>query len=41
MRVYRRAKELGVGSDREVLIMFVTSDGEGTARNLVKWYKVM
>jgi hypothetical protein len=28
-------------SDNETLVMFVTSDGEDTARNISKWYKIM
>jgi len=31
---------MNVVSDSEVLVMFVTSDGEGTARNMSEWYKI-
>jgi hypothetical protein len=30
-----------VVSDSEVLVMFVTLDGEGTARNISEWHKIM
>jgi len=28
-------------NDREVLVMFVTPDGENIARNISEWYKTM
>jgi len=28
-------------SDSELLVVFVKGDGEGTARNISKWYKIM
>jgi hypothetical protein len=28
-------------SDSEMLVMFVTPDDEGTARNISKWHKIM
>ena len=30
-----------VVSDSELLVMFVTSDGEGTASNISEWHKIM
>ena len=28
-------------SDSEMLVIFVTSDGEGAATNISKWHKIM
>jgi len=28
-------------SESEMLIVFITSDGDGTARNISKWHKIM
>jgi hypothetical protein len=28
-------------SDNEVLVTFVTPDGEGTARNISEWHKIL
>jgi hypothetical protein len=35
------SKNVSVLSDSEVLFMFVTPDGEGTARNISECYKIM
>jgi hypothetical protein len=34
MRICRKAERLSVVSESELLVMFVTADGEGTAGNV-------
>jgi hypothetical protein len=41
MRICRTAEWVSVVSDSEGLVMFVTPDGEGTARNISKTHKVI
>ena len=41
IRICRRAEKLSDVSDSEVLVMFVTPDGEGTARNISEWHKIV
>ena len=41
MRVGRTAEGVEVVSDSEVLVVFVTPDGEGTARNISERHKMM
>jgi len=40
MRICRIAERVSV-SDSEVLVIFVTPNGEGTARNVSEWHKIM
>jgi hypothetical protein len=35
------SETMSVVSDSEVLVMFVTLDGEGTARNISEWHKII
>jgi hypothetical protein len=41
MRICRTAEGVSFVSDSEVLVVFVTPDGEGTARNISEWHKIM
>jgi hypothetical protein len=41
MRICRTAGRVRFGCDSEMLVMFVTLDGDGTARNISKWLKKM
>jgi hypothetical protein len=41
MRICRRLEWMGVVSDSEGLVMFVTPDGEDTARNISECHKIM
>jgi hypothetical protein len=41
MRICSTAEGLSVVSEREVLIMFITFDGEGTARNISERHKIL
>jgi hypothetical protein len=41
MRICRTAEKVRVLSDSEMLVMFVTVDGEVTARNISKWHKIV
>ena len=41
MRICSTAEKLRVVSEGEVLVMFVTVDGEYTARNISEWHKIL
>ena len=41
MCVRRTAEGESAVSECEVLVMFVTADGECTARNISEWYKIV
>jgi len=41
MRICRTTEGVRVVSDSGVLVMFGTSDGDGTARYISEWRKIM
>lgn len=41
MTICRRAERVSVLSDSEVLVIFLTPDGEGPARNITERHKIM
>ena len=41
MKICKTAEELSVVSDSEVLVMFYSTDGEGTARNISELHEIM
>jgi hypothetical protein len=41
MGICRTAERVRVLSDSEMLVVFVTADGEVTARNISIWHKIV
>jgi hypothetical protein len=41
MRICRTAEKVRFVSESEMLVMFVILDGDGTARYISKWLKIM
>jgi hypothetical protein len=39
--VYRKAEWVRIVSDSELFVMFVTPNGEDTARNNSEWHKII
>jgi hypothetical protein len=41
MRICRRVEWMGVVSDSEGLVMFITGGDEDTPRNISEWHKIL